>query len=276
VQEAQGEEEEVRQARQEEGKQVKKLFTLSALALLGVVSLASAEVIQKGNVRVAFDGRITPNKLPREGLAPVKVAVDTTIAAAKGGKAPPQLTRVQIAINRHGRLDPTGLPVCEVSDIQPATTEKALEACRGSLVGEGHFSAEVALSKQGTYPSEGKMLAYNGTYKGKPAILGHVYGNEPVPTSFTLPFVIAKAKGTFGTTLTATLPAADDNFVTGLDLTLSRSFTYKGEKRSYASAGCPAPKGFPGATFPFAKASYAFVGGKKLSSTLTRSCKARG
>ena len=50
------------------------------------------------------------------------------------------------------------------------------------------------------------MFAFNGTYKGKPAILAHVYGNQPVPTSFTLPFLITKAKGTFATVLTATFP----------------------------------------------------------------------
>ena len=254
---------------------IKATLALSALLLVGAVSLASAEVIQKGNLRVTFDGKITPKKLPREGMAPVKVAVGTKISAANG-KTPLQLTKIAIAINRHGQLDYTGLPVCEVSDIQPATTEKALEACRGSLVGEGSFSATVALSRQGTFPSAGKMFAFNGTYKGKPAILAHVYGTNPVPTSFTLPFVITKSKGTFATTLTATLPKSDENVVTGIDLNLQRSFTYKGKKHSYASAGCPAPKGFPGATFPFAKASYAFAGGKKLTSTLTRSCGVRG
>lgn len=247
---------------------------LIALLLVGA-SLAQAETIQKGSLRIAFDGRITPAKLPRVGMAPVKVAVATKISATKG-RPLPQLRKIALAINRHGRLDSTGLAVCEVDDIQPATTEKALEACRGSLVGEGHFSAEVALSKQASFPSEGKLYAFNGTYKGRPAILAHVYGTQPVPTSFTLPFTISRAKGTFATTLTATFPATDDNFVTGIDLTLARSFTYKGKRRSYAAAGCPAPKGFPGATFPFARASYAFAGGKELSSTLTRSCKARG
>jgi hypothetical protein len=254
---------------------VRKTFVaILALLLLGA-SLASAETIQKGPLRVAFDGQITPQTLPRAGMAPVKVAVGTEISAV-GGKPLPQLRQIQIAINRHGKLDSTGLPVCEVDDIQPATTEKALEACRGSLVGEGHFSAAVSLSRQASFPSEGKLYAFNGTYKGRPAILAHVYGTQPVPTSFTLPFVISLARGTFATTLTATFPAADNNFVTAIDLTLSRSFTYEGKKRSYASAGCPAPKGFPGATFPFAKASYVFAGGGRLSSTLTRSCRARG
>jgi hypothetical protein len=250
-------------------------LTLAASALLALASLASAETIQKGAVRIAFDGKITPQKLPREGTAPVKVAVSTEITAT-AGKPLAQLRKIEIAINRHGKLDSTGLAVCEIDDIQPATTEKALEACGDSLVGEGHFAAEVALSRQAAFPSAGKMFAFNGTYKGRPAILAHVYGDQPVPTSFTLPFLITKTKGTFATVLTASFPAADNNLVTAIDLNLQRSFVFKGQRRSYASAGCPAPKGFPGATFPFAKASYVFAGGRKLSSTLTRSCRARG
>lgn len=252
----------------------KTVILLSALAVFSTVSLAQAETIQKSGIRVALTGEISPSRLPRDGLAPVAVKVDTKISS--NPKRPAQLQRIQIAINSHGHIDPTGLPKCEVSDIQPSTTEKAMEACRGSLVGEGTFQATVALSKATTFPSQGKMFAFNGTYKGKPAILAHVYGTEPVPTSFTLPFVIGKAKGTFGTTLTATIPPAEGNYVSGISLSLSRTFTYKGKKRSYASAGCPAPKGLPGASFTFAKASYAFVGGKRLSSTLTRSCRARG
>jgi hypothetical protein len=253
---------------------VKKALLAVVGLTLALASLASAETIQKGGVRISFDGKISPQKLPREGTAPVAVSVGTEIQAAKG-KPLPQLSRIEIAINRHGRLDPTGLPVCELSQIQPATTQKALEECRGSLIGEGSFAAEVALTRQAAFPSAGKLHAYNGTYRGKPAILAHVYGSEPVPTSFTLPFVIGKAKGTFGTTLTATISPSEGSFITAIEMKLQRSFTYKGKRRSFASAGCPAPKGFGGASFPFAKASYGFVGGKRLSSTLVRSCGAR-
>jgi hypothetical protein len=246
------------------------------LALLATtVAVAVGETIQQHGIRVSFDGKITPQKLPRHGTAPVAVAVDTKISGSPG-KPLPQLTKIVIAINRHGHLDPIGLPICEVSDIQPATNAKALEACRGALVGEGRFTAAVALNRQAPFPSDGKLLAFNGTYRGKAAILAHVYGTEPVPTSFTLPFMIGRTKGTFGSTLTATIPAGDDNLVTAIDLELHRTFTYKGKRHSYASAGCPAPKGISVAPFPFARASYAFAGGKRLSSTLIRSCQPRG
>lgn len=251
------------------------LVLLCAALTAATVAGAAAETIQQHGIRVSFDGSITPRKLPRSGAAPVTVAVGTKISAA-AGKPMPQMTRIEIAINRHGHIDPTGLPVCEVSDIQPATNAKALEACRGALVGEGRFSASVALNRQAAFPSAGKLLAFNGTYRGKPAILAHVYGTEPVPTSFTLPFVIGRANGTYGSTLTATIPASEDNLVTAIDLHLRRTFTYRGERHSFASAGCPVPKGLSVAPFAFARASFAFAGGRKLSSTLTRSCRARG
>ena len=250
------------------------VLTTCALLLVCTVPLATAETIQKGSVRVAFDGDISPQKLPRSGSAPVKVAVSAKISATKGKKLPAQLTAITIAINRYGRLDATGLPVCRVEDIQPATTQKALEECRPSLVGQGRFAATTSLSKQGTFPASGKLYAFNGTYEGRPAILAHVYGTDPVPTSFTLPFVISKSKGTFGTVLKARIPASEDSYVTGIELNLQRSFSYRGRKRSYASASCPAPKGFRAATFSFAKASFAFTGGKRLDSTLIRTCRA--
>ncbi len=259
------------------GGSVRLRVAAACLALfgLGLASLASAETIQRGGVRISFKGEISPTTLPREGVAPVSVKVGATISSTDKKKGPPQLTRISIAINAEGRLDPTGLPVCRIEDIQPATNQKALAACRDSLVGSGAFAAEVALSNQVTYPSHGRMLAFNGTYKGRPAILAHVYGTEPVPTSVTLPFVIGHTSGTFGTTLTAVLPKAENNYVTALELVLHRQFTSHGKARSYASAGCPAPKGFPGAVFPFAKASFSFADGRKMSSTLTGRCEAR-
>ncbi len=234
---------------------------------------SAPRVIQRGNLRVSFDGKLSPHALPRQGEAPVRVSVEAEIGSVDGS-TPPQLRQVAIAINRFGHFAPWGLPVCELREIQPATTVNALKACRGSLVGEGHFSAKVLLGQQAPYPAAGKVYAFNGRLHGKPAIFAHVYGTDPVPTSFTMPFVIEPTRGTFGTTLRVSLPevTGDSGYITGLSLTLGRSFRFHGERRSYLSASCPAPKGFPGAVFPFAKASFGFAK-STLVSTLTRSCK---
>jgi hypothetical protein len=257
---------------------VRSRFTLFlvASACLVLATLAQAEVVERGQLRVSFDGKLSPHALPRHGVAPVEVAVAATIGSASGG-ALPQLRQISIAINRSGRFTPQGLPRCHLRDIQPSTTANALEACGPSLVGRGHFSAKVLLAQQAPFPSEGEIFAFNGVLHGRPAILAHVYGTDPVPVSYTLPFEILVTKGTYGTVLRASLPGVtgDSGYITGLSLKLGRSFSYRGQRRSYLSAGCPAPAGFPGAVFPFARASFGF-GGRALTSTLTRSCGVRG
>ncbi|MDX6602496.1 MAG: hypothetical protein QOF13_1698 [Solirubrobacterales bacterium] len=239
---------------------------------------ASASVVeQRRGVRVSFDGKLTPHSLPRHGMAPVGIVVDAKIGAT-GGEDPPQLRRISIAINRNGRFTSEGLPVCRPDQIQPSTTAGALSACRRSLVGEGSFSANVKLPEQSPFPSAGKVLAFNGRVHGKPAILAHIYGTQPAPSSTVLLFVLRDGHGTYGTTLEASLPQATGSwgYVTGLRMSLRRRFNSHGKARSYLSAGCPAPAGFPSAAFPLAKTSFAFAGHLTLDAVLTRTCRARG
>lgn len=249
----------------------------AALVALAVAALAQAETVRKGTLQVAFVGDLAPKTLPRAGAAPISVHVGGHVSTTDGS-SPPQLRRIEIQINRNGRLDYRGLPTCQLQQIQPSTNEGALDSCRASLVGEGSFSAEVKLPQQAPFPSDGKVLAFNGTEHGRPVIFAHVYGTEPVPTSYTLTMAIKSTPGTFGTKLTISLPevTSDVGFVTGIDMTLKRSFAYRGKRHSYLSAGCPAPKGFPGATFPLAHISFGFAGRKPVATTLTRNCNARG
>jgi hypothetical protein len=245
------------------------------LALLCLGALAQAETVRKGSLQVRFEGKLAPQKLPRSSEAPVKVSVSAQVSST-GADAPPPMRQISIAVNKYGHLDSTGLPVCQLEQIQPATTDDALSACRGSLVGEGRFLANV--SGHAPFPADGKIYAFNGELEGRPAILAHVYGTKPAPASYTLAFVISKSKGTFGTTLKATLPPGPpgSGYITAIYLTLGKSFTSGGKRHSYFSASCPAPKGFSKAVFPFAKASVGFQGGPTIGSTLTRTCKTKG
>lgn len=253
------------------------LAAVAFLAVLCSVGIAVGEVVQKNHVRVSFQGGLTPQRLPRSSPAPITVSVAAKIAPTDS-KTLPQLRRMTISINRYGRLDAKGLPICRLDQIQPATTADALSACRRSLVGEGSFTAKVLLKGQAPFPSAGKVYAFNGELNGKPAVLAHVYGTQPAPTSYTLPFVITRGKGTFGTVFEASLPGvtSDVGYVTGLSLKLGRNYSAGGRRHAYLSASCPAPKGLGGAVFPFAKASFAFPKGRTIESVLRRSCKVRG
>lgn len=236
-------------------------------------SRGQTELVQKGPIRVAVSGGLAPTRLPRHGTAPVNVSIGGRISSTDPN-TPPQLRTVSFAFNRAGRLETRGLPRCGLADIDPSTTRQALEACRSSLVGEGRFSAAVRLPEQSPFPSAGKVLAFNGTLHGRPVLLAHIYGDKPVPTSVVLPLEIHRGKGRFATRLDASLASltGDWGYVTGISLRLGRKYSSHGERRSFLSAGCPAPKGFPGALFALAKASFSFVGGKTLTATLTRDC----
>jgi hypothetical protein len=242
----------------------------SLLVLSAPSGAARAEVVQKGKLRVSVAGKLSPKALPRQGAAPVSVSLGGRITTTDGSD-PPQLRSITMAINRDGRFDFAGLPTCALDEIQPATSQEALAACRDALVGEGSFLANVQFPLQSPFPSDGKVLMFNGRLGGQPVILAHVYGSEPVPTSYTLPFKIRRSRGTFGTVLAASLPriTGEWGFVTGIELTLGRHFAHHG---SYLSAGCPAPAGFPGAVFPLVRTDFRFAGGLAITSTLNRDC----
>jgi hypothetical protein len=252
------------------------LVAVSAALLALLAAHAAAETKEEHGVRISVDGRLLPKKLPRHGTAPVAVSVSGHIGAKRSGE-PPQLETLTIAINRHGHLFSHGLPRCRLGRINPSTTREALAACRSALVGEGRFSANVRLPEQSPFPSNGKVLAFNGKLRGRPAIFAHIYGTDPVPTSYVLPFFIKSTPGTFGTVLETSLPnvTGEWGFVTGISMTLNRSFSYRGRRRSFLSAGCPAPAGFDLASFPLIRTSFGFEGGVNVTSTVNRVCRAR-
>jgi hypothetical protein len=235
-----------------------------------------ADVTQEGTLRVAFAGQLSPRSLPRTGQASVAVSLSGQITTTDHS-APPQLRTITMAINRHGRLNPTGLPRCHFHQIQPASTLEAREACADSLVGTGSFQANVALPDQSPFPSNGKVLAFNGVLHGRPVVYAHIFGTKPLPISQVIAFHIHRIDGTYRVVLTAELPsvAAEWGYVSGLNLTLERRFRYHGSVHSYLSAGCPAPKGFNAAVYPFARASFGFDDGRTLRSDLIRSCRVR-
>jgi hypothetical protein len=258
--------------------EVRKIGALAVVAALFLLaaSLADAELTARGDLFVRFDGGIAPDALPRDSRAPISVSVAGTVRTLSGQK-PPALRKISIAINRGGRLDTRGLPVCRRSQIEPSSSAEALAVCGSALVGDGSYAADVAFPEQAAFPSRGRILAFNAVIDGRRAILAHVYGRDPVPITRIVVFHIRESRGTFGTVLTGSLPASLNRygFVRRIELNLHRNYSYRGRPRSYLTAACPAPAGFPGASFAFAHASMTFADGRTLSSTLTRSCRVR-
>jgi hypothetical protein len=251
------------------------IAALGAATLLGA-GVAQGEQQRQGDLRLAFDGRFVPQTLPRDRDVPVTVTLNGSIRTTKGVR-PPQLRRMSVAVNRHGRLSTVGLPVCRPERLEATSAKEALARCRGALVGRGRFAANVDFPGL-LFPVAGRMLAFNSRTQGRPTIALHVSGSSPVEVTVILIFRIHHPRqGRFGTVLSTRIPriAADLGYVTDVSLTFGRTYRHRGQQRSFISARCAAPAGFPIALFTFAKGSFVFANGQKLEPSLVRNCRVR-
>lgn len=247
------------------------------LVLVLFASIASAELTERGDLFVRFQGGINPKALPREQPAPITVSVAGSVKTLSGER-PPALRKIEIELNRSGELSSLGLPVCHYGQLVAVVAARALEVCGDARVGDGDYVGKTAFPEQATFPSQGNILAFNGVYRGQEVILAHVYGTDPVPITRIIVFYIHRTGGTYGTVITGSLPDAVNHYgyVEKISLRLHRTYTYRGQRRSYLSAACAAPSGFSVAAFPFARASMTFADDRRISSALTRSCRVSG
>jgi hypothetical protein len=244
---------------------------IAALAVVWSASSA-AETVQDGNLRVTFNADFAPHILPRLRAAPVKVNVEGRIATTDGSHPPP-LRRLEVKLNRNGRIYSKGLPTCAAPALQSTSTETALARCRPALVGTGKFHAEVKLGRE--IAAAGKILAFNSRHDGKSALLMHLFASAPVRFTLVVPLTIGhRSEGQFGTVLRAKIPrlGGDLGSVTEIDLTIGRRYSFGGKRRSYVSAACGAPPALDEAIFPFARGSFSFEGHRGFEETLLRVC----
>ncbi|HEY8082720.1 MAG TPA: hypothetical protein VIE64_04070 [Solirubrobacterales bacterium] len=249
---------------------------LIATTAIGV-GVAHGERVKRGDLLLSFNASFTPHALPRDRPAPVTVDLAGAVNTSSGVQ-PPQLRSIALDVNRYGRLNTRGLPTCQRGQLESTSTAVALDRCRGALVGHGLFKARVDFPNFDSFPVEGGMLAFNSRAQGRPTILMHVYGSNPVEATVVLTFKVTHNKrGTFGTTLFARIPkiASDLGYVTNIELSFGRKYLHNGKLQSFISARCAAPDGFLGAIFPLARGTFTFANDQRLTITLTRECDVR-
>ena len=247
---------------------------MATVLCLTLVSLAGATTLQEGGLRITVLSQVQPYKLPRKGTAPIAVFVSGSLKNAEGG-IPPQLNQLEVKINRHGLLQSEGLPVCGIGEIQPASTERALEACGDAIIGSGQFWAHIVLPGQDPYPTHGRLLIFNGEQGGKPALFAHIYSQNPFNASFVVAFAIRRvSQGSYGTVLEASFPDAlgDWGYVDRIKLTLKRKYRYRGKQLSYFNAGCPAPGNAKRTVFPLAYVTFSFAGRDSMGASVPKTC----
>lgn len=258
---------------------------LAILILLAFATFAAAapakvreyEIIQKENLRVKFGAEFTPSTLPRKNPAPITVEVAGAISTTDGTHPPP-LRRLEMEINRHGRIETIGLPTCTAPLLQSTTTKEALARCGDARVGSGSFRAQLALGVGKDVPATGKATIFNSRHNGKPEMLVHLFIGVPVRVTMVVPITIGhKEEGDYGTVLRAHIPKLGGGLgsVTEIDLELGRRYMSGGKRRSYLAAACSAPEGVGSVPFPFLRGKFRFEAHRKVVASLLKSCTVR-
>jgi hypothetical protein len=258
----------------------KRLALLAATALLVLAAAPSqAALDQDGDLVGTFDADLTPNRLPRKTPAPIAVRVAGNVRSASGDATRiPQLRRITVAINREGRLFDRWLPVCHPHEIESGKEDHARRVCGDAIVGDGHVTVQVRIPGQLPFDVRARLLVFNGPRAGgSKTILAQAYAPDP-PGSFIITFRVSRQGGVYGTVLSTTLPVGTREwaYITHFDMSLRRVYTRNGKRYSYASAACPAPKGFESVVFPFARATYRFTEGQRLVLEETAICRVAG
>lgn len=232
-----------------------RLLALTAvLSVLGA-SIAGADTARQGQLLVGFEAAITPTTLPRDQLVPVKVGFQGSFEDLEG-KDVPALQTMTLRLASGGVIENKGLPRCTEAKLSQRSSESALAACRGALVGKGTVSTAIRFPDGARQRFSAPLLLFNAG----PKILMHLYTLQPLEGTFVIPLAITKTKGRFGTTLFARFPrlAAGYGYLTGFRMTLDRTYTYAGKKRSYLLAACAAPKSLNRVAFELARVRFSF------------------
>jgi hypothetical protein len=256
------------------------LTALCALVVLALgaglgAGLAHGERTQRGNLILALDGGLSPLALPRDRPAPVSVHLEGGLQTADG-ELLPRVTRIELGLPPQGVLSTRGLPACSQRRLRNTKPAEALAACRPALVGRGRLEAQVKVPRQAPFEIETRLLAFNGRVGKRRAVILHAFAASP-PTVVVLPVLLRRGGGRFGLTLVADLPPALGPWprFAGFELTLSRRYSYRGQRRSYLSASCPIPPRLTAGFFSFARAGLTLAGGRQIGTGIARGCRAR-
>jgi hypothetical protein len=255
-------------------KHLKWTLVLGALAAIAIAGAAIAKptVVTAGNLVLRFDSSISPTALSKTKLTPITFKLSANVST-KDGKHPPAAKTFMAEVDKNGALNPKGLPVCKQGQLEARTTEAALAACEGALIGKGSAEAEVEFAEQAPFDAKGPLLVFNGGgTPSKTLILIHVYANVPAPTAFITRVSVTKvSNGKYGLKVDSKIPvvAGGAGSLTKFSITNRKIFTYKGKKQSYFLAKCPT-----GSLFGQGEAT--FTDGTRLRGTVSLPCTPKG
>lgn len=218
-------------------------------AVSGYAGAAQSPVLNApdGNTQ-SIAVKFLPQKLSKTKAEPVTLdvttATTTTNPSANNG-APVPAVQAIVDFPKGLKIFSKGYPTCDPGLLQNTSTEVALEACKRAKIGGGEGTAALPVGTK-LFAVGTTITAFNGVPQGgKPVILLHTYSQTPIQTTVVLVGVVSNYnKEGYGARLDVTIPllAGGAGAITGFHVKIFKTFTYKGQKRSYVSSTCATKK----------------------------------
>lgn len=263
------------------GRHVFEVFAIDALGneegtpALRIFAVAApgpqrAFFAQSGRLLSSLGASIVPSALPRRRLRPVSLRLSSSFENLDGTDTP-ALKAMTLRLAAGGVVQSAGLPRCKRRQLAQRSTAQALAACRAALVGRGTVDTALRFPEGARQRSAASLLLFNAPG----GILMHVYTRTPIEGTFVIPFHISHGAGASGTVLSARFPAIATGYgqVTGFQMTIHRTYSASGARRSYLLASCPAPPGFGRIAFQLAQVDYRFRGGLRIENSTINTCR---
>jgi hypothetical protein len=220
---------------------LKRLLGIGAvIACVLFAGGANAALVKVGNLVLTADGGFTPRTLPRQTFVPIDFAGHADLKSVDGS-VPPPLEQAVIDFDRDGRLSTGGLPVCQPSLLEEATTAEARSRCPNAIVGTGHVSALITREAGPPILASSPITLFNGPRQaGHPTVIFHARTTVPATQNFVLTIPIEKRGGLYRYRATVDVPpiAAGRGSLIHLDVKVGKRYRYRGSEHSYTAARC--------------------------------------
>ena len=214
----------------------------AGLVLAGSISASACAVtIPLPTLVAKFGGSVVPMTLPKQERAPAGLKFWGKIHTTDNTH-PSALRELVVRLDRDFAIDAKGLPVCHPFRTNVKRPAELKEKCRGSIVGGGGITFEVARSEEMPVRVRGDLLLSNGGIrKGVTVLYAVAFVHISVPEAIIIPIKIQETRtASHGSLAIAKVPAIaeGDGSMLNFHLKLKRLFSYMGKRKSYVMARC--------------------------------------
>lgn len=160
--------------------------------------------------------------------------------ATTGDSHPSALREAVVDVDKDVEMDVRGLPVCGYRTIAARDVAAARQGCRRAIVGSGEAEASLLLPGAERMSTRSRLTVFNGGRRGRTTMLFvHGYAQLPRPQALVARIEVEKIAGGLHSVIDVPAIAGGYGSLTEISLKLRRSFSYRGERKSFLSARCP-------------------------------------